>query len=99
MEVLSLTATEEVDAPPAVVFALFGAGTGAGWVFDAVCDPGYGGPGLHIDHPLVVVVGQLDAELGVDLGLVARVGVVQELDHVAELGDDRLDVLPAEPTF
>src|SRR5262245_61240670 len=33
-----LTAEERIAAPPAVVFALFGAGAGAGWVFDAACD-------------------------------------------------------------
>jgi urea transport system substrate-binding protein len=38
MSRLALTAEQHVDAPPAAVFALFGAGTGAGWLFDAVCD-------------------------------------------------------------
>jgi branched-chain amino acid transport system substrate-binding protein len=38
MSQLALTAEQHVDAPPAAVFALFGAGTGAGWLFDAVCD-------------------------------------------------------------
>ncbi|GAA1312315.1 ABC transporter substrate-binding protein [Pseudonocardia xinjiangensis] len=38
MSRLALTAEQHVDAPPEAVFALFGAGTGAGWVFDAVCD-------------------------------------------------------------
>ncbi len=35
---LALSAETTVDAPPAAVFNLFGAGAGAGWVFDAVCD-------------------------------------------------------------
>jgi urea transport system substrate-binding protein len=35
---LAVTAQQYVDAPPAAVFALFGAGTRAGWLFDAVCD-------------------------------------------------------------
>ena len=38
MDALSLTAAEHVEAAPLVVFGLFGAGSGAGWVFDAVCD-------------------------------------------------------------
>ncbi|GAA3087574.1 hypothetical protein GCM10010464_59310 [Pseudonocardia yunnanensis] len=38
MSRLALTAEQHVDAPPEAVFALFGAGAGAGWVFDAVCD-------------------------------------------------------------
>ena len=35
---LTLSAVEEIEAPPAVVFGLFGVGAGAGWVFDALCD-------------------------------------------------------------
>lgn len=35
---LALTAQQQVEAPPDAVYALFGAGKGAGWVFDAVCD-------------------------------------------------------------
>jgi urea transport system substrate-binding protein len=38
MSQLALTAEQHVDASPEAVFALFGAGTGAGWVFDAACD-------------------------------------------------------------
>lgn len=38
MSRLALTAEQHVDAPPAAVFAMFGAGTGAGWLFDAACD-------------------------------------------------------------
>lgn len=35
---LFLCAEQQVDAPPARVFDLFGAGSGAGWLFDASCD-------------------------------------------------------------
>jgi urea transport system substrate-binding protein len=35
---LALSAEQHVDASPDAVFALFGAGAGAGWVFDATCD-------------------------------------------------------------
>jgi urea transport system substrate-binding protein len=38
MAVLTLTAHDHVDAPPPVTFGLFGAGAGAGWIFDALCD-------------------------------------------------------------
>jgi urea transport system substrate-binding protein len=38
MGTLALAAQAEVAAPPQVVFGLFGAGAGAGWVFDALCD-------------------------------------------------------------
>jgi urea transport system substrate-binding protein len=34
----ALAAEQTVDAPPEAVFGLFGAGAGAGWVFDATCD-------------------------------------------------------------
>lgn len=35
---LVLRAEQWTAAPPVAIFRLFGAGTGAGWVFDAVCD-------------------------------------------------------------
>jgi hypothetical protein len=35
---LVLRAEQWTAAPPAVTFSLFGAGAGAGWVFDALCD-------------------------------------------------------------
>lgn len=38
MAELVLHAQQWTDAPPAATFALFGAGSGAGWVFDAECD-------------------------------------------------------------
>ncbi|MGD9527894.1 MAG: ABC transporter substrate-binding protein [Pseudonocardia sp.] len=38
MNPLAVTAEQHVAAAPETVFALFGAGAGAGWVFDATCD-------------------------------------------------------------
>jgi urea transport system substrate-binding protein len=38
MVALTLTVEQVIDAPPDAVFALFGAGAGAGRVFDAACD-------------------------------------------------------------
>jgi branched-chain amino acid transport system substrate-binding protein len=38
MDVLALTVEQTVQAAPETVFGLFGAGAGAGWVFDATCD-------------------------------------------------------------
>jgi urea transport system substrate-binding protein len=52
MPVLTLTAQEELAAPPAVVFGLFGAGTGAGWVFDAQCDRLVPGTAVTLRAPL-----------------------------------------------
>lgn len=49
---LSLTAVEEVSAPPSVVFGLFGAGAGAGWVFDALCDRIGVGAAVTLGAPL-----------------------------------------------
>jgi len=52
MSVLTLTAQEEVTAPPHVVFGLFGAGAGAGWVFDALCDRVVPGAAVTLRAPL-----------------------------------------------
>ena len=52
MGVLTLTAQEEVSAPPHVVFELFGAGVGAGWVFDAQCDSVSPGAAVALRAPL-----------------------------------------------
>ncbi|MCE0767178.1 substrate-binding protein [Pseudonocardia kujensis] len=52
MSVLTLTAQEEVSAPPRVVFGLFGAGAGAGWVFDALCDRVAPGAAVTLRAPL-----------------------------------------------
>jgi urea transport system substrate-binding protein len=52
MGVLTLTAQEEVSAPPQVVFDRFGAGAGAGWVFDALCDRVATGAAVALRAPL-----------------------------------------------
>jgi branched-chain amino acid transport system substrate-binding protein len=52
MNVLTLTAVERVDAPPAAVFGLFGSGSGAGWVFDALCDRVAVGAAVLLRAPL-----------------------------------------------
>lgn len=49
---LALTAEQRIDAPPGAVFALFGAGSGAGWVFDAVCDRVAAGAAVTLRAPL-----------------------------------------------
>jgi hypothetical protein len=51
-------------------------------------------PGLD-DDPAVLVVG--DVDLGVDLGLVFRVGRGEGGGDVPEAGDERLDVVCREP--
>jgi len=50
--VLTLTAQEEVSAPPQVVFDSFGAGAGAGWIFDALCDQVTTGAAVALRVPL-----------------------------------------------
>lgn len=52
MGVLTLTAQEEVPGPPHAVFGLFGAGAGAGWVFDALCDRVATGAAVALRAPL-----------------------------------------------
>ncbi|WP_262064457.1 hypothetical protein [Streptomyces sp. STR69] len=52
MTALLLPAEEWTDASPAATFALFGAGTGAGWVFDAVCDRVTAGAVVRMGAPL-----------------------------------------------
>lgn len=52
MRVLSLALHEHVDVPPAVAFELFGAGTGAGWIFDALCDRVAPGAAVTLRAPL-----------------------------------------------
>jgi urea transport system substrate-binding protein len=49
---LALAAEESVAAAPDEVFALFGAGGGAGWVFDATCDQVAVGAVLTLDLPI-----------------------------------------------
>ncbi|MCW0213089.1 MAG: substrate-binding protein [Pseudonocardia sp.] len=52
MSVLVLAVQEEVTAPPQVVYDLFGAGAGAGWVFDALCDRVAPGAAVTLRAPL-----------------------------------------------
>ncbi|GAA4549787.1 substrate-binding protein [Pseudonocardia xishanensis] len=69
MSVVTLTAQEEVSAPPHVVFGLFGAGAGAGWVFDALCDRVAPGAAVALRAPL-------DAG-GVPVEILGRIGAVR----------------------
>ncbi len=52
MSVLTLTMQEDVPAPPSTVYGLFGAGAGAGWVFDAMCDRVAPGAAVTLRAPL-----------------------------------------------
>uniref|UniRef100_A0AAU2AEJ9 Substrate-binding protein n=1 Tax=Streptomyces sp. NBC_00093 TaxID=2975649 RepID=A0AAU2AEJ9_9ACTN len=52
MAALVLPAEEWTAAPPLATFGLFGAGTGAGWVFDAVCDRVVVGAAVSMRAPL-----------------------------------------------
>ncbi|MEV6171898.1 substrate-binding protein [Streptomyces sp. NPDC051954] len=52
MAALLLPAEEWTDASPVATFGLFGAGTGAGWVFDAVCDRVAVGAVVRMGAPL-----------------------------------------------
>lgn len=49
---LALTATQRIEAPREAVFALFGAGTGAGWLFDAACDRVAVGAAVTLQAPI-----------------------------------------------
>jgi urea transport system substrate-binding protein len=49
---LALSAEQRIDASPVAVFALFGAGSGAGWVFDAVTDRIAPGAAVTLRAPL-----------------------------------------------
>jgi urea transport system substrate-binding protein len=52
MAALALSAEQHIEAPPESVFALFGAGAGAGWVFDATCDRVRAGSVVTLQAPL-----------------------------------------------
>lgn len=52
MAALALTAEQRIDAPPGAVFGLFGAGSGAGWLFDATCDRVAPGAAVTLRAPL-----------------------------------------------
>jgi branched-chain amino acid transport system substrate-binding protein len=64
MFALALAAEQTVDAAPEAVFALFGAGPGAGWVFDATCDRIAVGSVVSMRAPL----GRVDAGGGPGAG-------------------------------
>jgi urea transport system substrate-binding protein len=49
---LFLFAEQQVHAPPEQVFALFGAGSGAGWLFDAHCDRVAAGSVVTLSAPI-----------------------------------------------
>lgn len=49
---LALSAGQLVDAPPEAVFDLFGAGPGAGWLFDATCDAAVPGAVVTLRAPI-----------------------------------------------
>ncbi|MDQ4116690.1 MAG: substrate-binding protein [Actinomycetota bacterium] len=76
MGVLALTAQEEVAAPPGVVFELFGAGAGAGWIFDAQCDNVAPGASVLLNVPLSRIGGRVE--------LLGRIGRV-ERDKLIEI--------------
>lgn len=66
MGTLAVSAEESVAAPPDLVFDRFGAGPGAGWVFDAVCDRVAVGAAVTLVAPLggagpVEVLGRVSA--------------------------------------
>ncbi|MCW2720161.1 substrate-binding protein [Pseudonocardia sp.] len=52
MASLALSAEQRIDASPGAVFDLFGAGSGAGWVFDAACDRVAAGAAVTLRAPL-----------------------------------------------
>ena len=48
---------------------------------------------LGFDQPSARTVGELEAELPEDLGLIVRVGIDQDAGDVSELPDDSVDLL------
>jgi urea transport system substrate-binding protein len=61
---LALSAEQRIEASPSAVFALFGAGSGAGWVFDAACDRVVAGAAVTLRAPLGGPTGQPVEMLG-----------------------------------
>ncbi len=78
---LALSAEQRIDAPPAAVFALFGAGSGAGWVFDAVCDRVAPGIAVTLRAPL-------GGPTGPPVEILGRISRVHEPSRI----ETRLDV-------
>lgn len=62
---LALHAQTRIESPPDAVFALFGAGSGAGWLFDATCDRLGVGAAVSMQAPLggesVALLGRITA--------------------------------------
>ncbi|GEL17895.1 substrate-binding protein [Pseudonocardia asaccharolytica] len=69
MPVLTVTAKEYVEAPPAVTFGLFGAGAGSGWIFDALCDRVTPGAAVTLRAPL-------DGPAAEPVEILGRIGAV-----------------------
>jgi urea transport system substrate-binding protein len=76
MSALALAAEQTVAAPPETVFGLFGAGAGAGWVFDAACD-----------RVAVGAVVTLRAPLGGDAAILGRI-IALDPPHRIVIGHD-----------
>ncbi len=75
---LVLRAEEWTDAPPAAAFSLFGAGQGAGWVFDALCDRVAAGSAVSMRAPIAGSAGD-----GVDIiGRITAVRTGREIEIV-----------------
>ena len=49
---LALSAEQRIEAPPSVVFAMVGSGSGAGWLFDTTCDRLAPGAAVALRAPL-----------------------------------------------
>jgi urea transport system substrate-binding protein len=75
---IAVTAEQRIAAPPDAVFALFGTGFGAGWVFDAACDRVAVGSVVTLRAPLDGAGGQ-DVEI---LGRIAAVRAPSRIEIV-----------------
>ncbi|NMI02020.1 substrate-binding protein [Pseudonocardia acidicola] len=78
---LAVSAEQRIAAPPAEVFALFGAGAGAGWVFDAACDRVAVGSVVT----LIVSLGGPDASPVEILGRITAVRAPSRIEIVHDL--------------
>lgn len=82
MSGVALSVDQRIDAPPTSVFALFGAGNGAGWLFDATCDRLAPGEAVSLRAPLG----------GPAVELLGRIAHVRAPRRTGGLIDIRLDV-------
>ncbi|MFE3060242.1 ABC transporter substrate-binding protein [Nocardia sp. NPDC059236] len=64
MVAIALHSEERMAAPPMVVFSLFGAGVGAGWVFDATCDHVSVGAAVRLQVPFAGPVSETVEVIG-----------------------------------